>query len=246
MMRAVIAIVAVLVVVAGIVVMQQRGDATAGGKTPGSNTADNPHGPVEIVKAETHVIECNEPDYLEDKFPDKEGNMITVLEKGQAVEGDTVTFLRSPKYLKQCGLDEADDPIEKGKKIKEIPGKLPGLAVYNFEVQLDWTFYVFLNAKWTDTCGNSCYILMNGPEKGSHDPKADFHSLEDQLGFITNTNYKAAWHPLNAGGKLKKFELKKGMNRIELHTREDGPTFYQFVVTTEASTPVGAHLKKKS
>jgi len=74
---------------------------------------------------------------------------------------------------------------ENGTLIKLKPGRLPGLAVYNFDVEHDGTFYVFLNAKWTDTCGNSCYILMNGPEKGSHDAAARFHTLEDQAGMIT-------------------------------------------------------------
>jgi len=63
MMRAVIAVVAVLVVVGRIVVMQQRGQATTGDKTPGSASSQ---GQVQIVRAETHVIECHDPDYLED------------------------------------------------------------------------------------------------------------------------------------------------------------------------------------
>jgi len=155
-----------------------------------------------------------------------------------------VTFLRTRRNtFKQCGLDEAK---ENGTLIKLKPGRLPGLP---FTISMSSTtgrFNVFLNAKWTDTCGNSCYILMNGPEKGSHDAAARFHTLEDQAGMITEKNYKQAWHPLKNAGELVKFELKKGPNRIELAYTEDGPKFYQLVVSTEASTPVGGPMKRKS
>ncbi|HLX60940.1 MAG TPA: hypothetical protein VKX17_06620 [Planctomycetota bacterium] len=249
MMKAVIAVVVVLVVVAGIVVLQNRGEAT--GAQPGSvNNVSvtppnaNPEQQPVFEHPESHVIYCAEPDYLEDKFTNKEGIQTVVLEKGHASEGVAVTFLRSPKWLKQCPLD-ADH--EKEDKLKETAGKVPGLAVYNFNVERAGTYFVFLNAKWTDTCGNSCWILMNGPEKGGHGPEAgDYHMIKDQNGFKTEKDYEAAWHAVMNNGQQRKYELKAGPNRIEIHTRQDGPTFYQLVVSTDYNMPIGKWVKKKS
>ncbi len=127
-------------------------------------------------------------------------------------------------------------------------GKLPGLAVYNFEVQRDDTFYVFLSAKWTDTCGNSVWVLMNGPAEGGTGSKEDgkYEKIKDQGGFVSEKDYKLAWHTLEKEAKPMGFQLKKGMNRIELHTRQDGPQFHQIVISTEANPPAATRAKGKS
>src|SRR5947207_11016925 len=107
MMRAVIALVVVLVIVAGIFMMQNRGGA--------ESTVQNPSTPppqVQIVKAETHVITCSEPDYLEDTFTDKEGNVTKVFEIGKSSEGTEMTFLHSPKWLNKCQLDSDKDKAD--------------------------------------------------------------------------------------------------------------------------------------
>jgi len=252
MMRAVIAVVAILVVVAGIFLLQNRGEnksttpSAVSGSSDSKASMEQVPPSVQIVKPETHVISCAEPDFLDDKFTDKEGKVVTVLEKGQSSEGTVLTFLRSPKWLNKCKIEETE---EAAAKYKEVYGKMPGLAIYNFDVERDdEPYYVYLYAKWTDTCGNSCLILMNGPEKGGHEEQAkEFKKIEDQLGEgKTQKEYNPAWHPLVSAGAPVKFWLKKGKNRIEIHTREDGPTFYQLVVTTEASTPAGGPMKKKS
>ena len=76
------------------------------------------------------------PDYLEDKYKDKTGVELVVLEKGESHEGVTINYLHSPKWINKCGLDD----------IKEKPAPLAGVAIYNFDVKRDDTFYVFLRA----------------------------------------------------------------------------------------------------
>ena len=234
MMRAVIAIVVVLVVVSGIVVLQQK----EAPQTQQPLTA-LPQTDAEIVRPESHVIDCGKPDYIEDKYVEKDGASHTVLEIGHSTEGEKISFLQSPKWINKCNLDDVkkDEPSS--------AGKLAGLAVYNFNVDRDDApYFVFLSAKWTDTCGNSVWILTNGPEKGGHGPEAGkYEYIKDQLGFVSEKDYKLAWHPLIKEGKPLPIKLHKGANRIELHTRQDGPRFDQIVITTEANAPAVTRLK---
>lgn len=232
MMRAVIALVVILVVVAGIVTLQPK-EATVQPASAAPLTD-----PV-IVRPETHVIDCGKPDYLEDKFVDKDGAALTVLEIGSSMEGEKISFLHSPKWIGKCNLDD----IKKDEA--SSAGKLAGLAVYNFNVERDDApYYVFLSAKWTDTCGNSVWVLVNGPEKGGHGPTdGKYEYIKDQLGYVSEKDYKVAWHPLIKEGKPLPIKLHKGANRIELHTRQDGPRFDQLVVTTEANAPSAQRLK---
>jgi len=232
MMRAVIAIVVVLVVVAGIVVLQPK-------EPVAQPLAVTPQTDAMIVRPETHVIDCGKPDYIEDKYVEKDGASHTVLEIGTSMEGEKITFLHSPKWIGKCNLDDVkkDEPSS--------AGKLAGLAVYKFDVERDDVpYYVFLSAKWTDTCGNSVWVLVNGPEKGGHGPEdGKYEYIKDQLGFVTEKDYKLAWHPLIKEGKPLPVKLKKGANSIELHTRQDGPRFDQLVITTEANAPAVNRLK---
>lgn len=230
MLRAVIATVALLVVAAGVAIYLN--------KTPAASTDGQPLTPLPqdavVITAETHVIQCGEPDYLEDTFVDKAGNKIVVLEKGESTEGEVVKFLHSPKWINKCNLDD----------IKEKPGRLAGLAIYKFNVERDDAFNVFLRSKWTDTCGNSCWILIDGPAHGGHGADAGlYYPIEDQNGYISEKDYKVAWHPLKVQNKLKSFALKKGPHTLELHTREDGPRFDQLVITTNGTEPVGVAKK---
>jgi len=234
MMRAVIALVVVLVVVAGIVMLQPK-------EVPVQQPATLPQQDAVIVRPETHVIDCGKPDYLEDKFTDKDGVTHTVFEIGSSTEGEKITFLRSPKWINKCNLDDIkkDEPSS--------AGKLAGLAVYSFNVERDDVpYYIFVSAKWTDTCGNSVWILVNGPEKGGHGPDAGkYEYIKDQLGYVSEKDYKLAWHPLIKEGKPLPVKLNKGLNRIELHTRQDGPRFDQIVITTEANAPAMPRLKAR-
>lgn len=233
MMKIVIGAVVALVVVAGAVVIvnSKKGDDVPGGVQPVSANIE-PSG--EMVRPETHVIECGNPDYFEGTYLHN-GTTIDVLVKGESTEGGVVKFLKSPKWFNKCSVDD----------IKEKPGKLPGLAIYKFNVERDDTFYVFLRATWTDTCGNSVWILMDGPEKGGHGPEAGtYYPIEDQEGYQSEKEYKVAWHPLKKQGRLMGIPLKKGAHTIELHTREDGPRFDQLVISTEGNVPVGVAKKK--
>lgn len=225
MMKLVIALVVALVVGAGVVLVYQGQGAKE--QSP----------PLQIIAAESHVIDCSQPDFLEDSFKDKNGKVVKVLEKKEESVGELVGFLESPKWVNKCGVDD----------IKENAGALAGFAIYNFTVDREDTYYVYLRAKWTDTCGNSCWIRMNGPEKGSHDnndEKSRFYLLEDQDGMKNPKEYDTCWHELKEKGDRKKFQLKKGQNHIEIHTREDGPRFYQLMVTTEASKPINYKAMK--
>ena len=230
MMRAVIAIVALLVLAAGFVIYLNQAPAASSAAQPLQPPQD-----AVIIAPETHVLQCGEPDYLEDTFVDLAGNKIVVLEKGESTEGETVKFLHSPKWINKCNLDD----------IKEKPGRLAGLAIYKFNVERDDTFYVFLRAKWTDTCGNSCWILLDGPAQGGHGAEAgQYYPIKDQNGYVSEKDYKVCWHPLKVQGQLHRFVLKKGAHTIELHTRQDGPRFDQLVITTEGTEPVGVAKKK--
>jgi hypothetical protein len=233
-MRIVIALVLVLVVVAGVFLLRGKPTETEAVE-PGSANPIHESGGVVMVHPETHVIVCGAPDYLEDKYKDKNGTEIVVLEKGVSQEGETVNYLQSPKWINKCNLDD----------IKEEPGRLAGLAIYNFEVKRDDTYYVFLRAKWTDTCGNSCWILIDGPEKGGHGAAAGAYSMiKDQEGYVSEKDYKTAWHALKKSGELKGFRLTPGPHRIELHTRQDGPRFDQLVISTNPNVPVGVAKKR--
>ncbi len=59
-----------------------------------------------VLRPETHVIDCGAPDVLKDKYTDKDGNTITVLELKKVSEGVPITFLESPKWLKKCDLKD--------------------------------------------------------------------------------------------------------------------------------------------
>jgi hypothetical protein len=235
MMRAVIAMVVVLVILAGVLLLHSKPDSAVVVAPAVPAVELNQVSQSAMVRPETHVLECGLPDYFEDKYKDKNGTDIVVLEKGVSHEGATINYLHSPKWINKCNLDD----------IKEQPGVLAGLAIYNFEVKRDDTYYVFLRAKWTDTCGNSCWILMDGPEKGGHSKEAgEYSMIKDQGGYVSEKDYEVAWHPLMKSGELKGYHLAPGPHRIELHTRQDGPRFDQLVISTNPNVPVGIAKKR--
>ena len=248
MMRAVIAVVVILVLLGGIVLVA-GGNSTITPRTTSSTSPAVTAQPMNaqpavldetIVRPKKIVLDCSKPDYIEDTFVDKDGVTTKVLEIGKVTEGEEIQFLRSPKWINKC------IPDEKEKEKLADAGKLPGLAIYNFNVERDDTYYVFLSAKWTDTCGNSVFVLMNGPEKGGHGPDGnDYKSIKDQAGFVSAKEYRLAWHGLTQDNQPFGFKLKKGPNRIELHTRQDGPRFDQLVITTEANAPAVTRVTAK-
>jgi hypothetical protein len=170
------------------------------------------------------VIECEASTTLVDKDP-KSGEL-TVVARTQN-EGSPISFLEIPEgWIKRCDME----------KLKESPGKLPGQATYDFEVTRDDTYYLNLRAKWADDCGDSVYVKI---DEGTWFP------IEDSNGKLEgDKNYKWAWHPLTLIGKPKEFDLNKGKHTLYFCTREDGPWLDQWLLTTDASMPVGGPVKK--
>lgn len=229
-MRGVIAFAVIAVLVAGVIFMG-RSDARPNDPTHPrpietetylepvpTHAAKGPVFPVKII------LECEEPTTLEDKTPD---GKTAVIKVGQQSEGALVRFLEMPdEWIKVCGFD----------KVKGTAGSLPGKASYTFEAPRDDTYYINLRAKWLDNCGNSVWVKVDDGE---------YFNLEDENGKIEEKNFSWAWHQLFVAGKLKGFELKQGQHTLWLNTREDGPRLDQWVISTEATPPVGGPAKKR-
>ena len=180
--------------------------------------------PTSIIHPWKTVIECENPDpgTLEDTAPD---GTTAVMKIGEQYEGQLVRYLEIP--------DGWIDIVCVNKK--GIPGTLPGKADYSFEAPRDDIYYVCLRARWMDNCGDSIWVKMDD---------GDYYNLgEDHKGEISEKNYKWAWHQLYLGGRPKGFELKKGRHTLRLNTREDGPRLDQWVISTEATPPVGEAAK---
>ncbi|MCZ7645063.1 MAG: hypothetical protein M5U26_07230 [Planctomycetota bacterium] len=133
--------------------------------------------------------------------------------------GKPIEFLEIPDgWIKSCGLED-----EKGQ-----PGSLPGRAEYIVDVPRDDDYYLFLRAKWHDSCGNSVYLQLNG---------ADWFTIEDTEGEVDKTTYKWAWHALRDGSAPRAIPLKKGPNRLVLAPKEDGPMLDKILIGTDATQP---------
>ncbi|HYF51107.1 MAG TPA: hypothetical protein VEJ63_16960 [Planctomycetota bacterium] len=220
MARGLIAV-GVIAAIVAVLVLTSKPQATSEVKKP----ENDPKGPAVIAPVKI-VLECEEFTPIETKGPD--GREVLVVRTQS--EGKTISFLEMPeKWIEECGLDKGDDAL-KGK-----PDLLPGRASYTFEAPRNDTFYINLRAKWADNCGDSVYVKIDDGE---------WYSLEDSNGMISEKNYRWAWHQLMVGGKPKGFELKQGKHTLYLGTREDGPCLDQWVITTEASMPVGEAAKK--
>src|SRR4029077_15979236 len=102
---------------------------------------------------------------------------------------------------------------------------------YEFEVPRKDTYYVYLRAKWRDDCGNSAWGRIDDDKWGN---------LEDQEVFISEKNFRWAWHALFESGAPKGYELTAGKHTLWFNVREDGPKLDQWLISTESSKPVGA------
>ena len=240
MTRGILALVAIVAIVAGVILMG-KSPASGNGKESGSDPAIVPEqgsvagnptasGAVFPVKI---VMECESPteilkedDLIVDNSKDlvlKSKNGTILMQVKQHSEGQLVRYLEIPD-----GWIEACYKEHKGK-----PGDVPGKLSYVFEAPRDDTYYVNLRAKWMDSCGNSVWVKIDDGE---------WLNLEDENGKMGEKNYKWAWHPLFVGGKAKAFQLKQGKHALWLNTREDGPCLDQWLVSTEASVPVGGAM----
>ncbi|MCY3018544.1 MAG: hypothetical protein NTW87_05875 [Planctomycetota bacterium] len=220
-MRGVIALVIVVVLVLGVVMLGRTGVHSNSG-----NSAPGGIGPV-VYPVRT-VLECEEPTTLEDKLPD--GTLIWL--KKQQSEGTVIKYLESPDGWIDKWIDERK---AERKELKGKAGALPGKASYEFEAPRDDTYYINLRAKWLDDCGNSVWVKMDD---------SPYFNMEDQNGLISEKNYKWAWHQMFLDGRPRGFQLTKGKHTLWLCTREDGPKLDQWVISTEASLPVGGPVKK--
>ncbi len=110
---------------------------------------------------------------------------------------------------------------------KGVPGALPGKAFYPFEIPEDGDYYLYLRAKWYDNCGDSVYVRFD---------KGTYLSIEDS-GRKMGDTYQWAWHPLRLKGNLQKIHLTAGKHTLELSTKEDGPKFDKFLISSDANVP---------
>jgi len=227
-MRGVIAF-AIIIVVVLVVVLAGRGTKTDPGPTPSSDPGKttpstdpgkqggNPK--PKVVSVEKHLLQCAQPKELEDKAPDG----TVVLLKKESMEGRRVTWLECPDgWEKSCGYEQQEG-------VKNVYGKVPGKAVYDLKIEREDDFYVFLNAQWMDSCGKSCFVRVDDLKP---------NTILDTNGMRNEKTYDRAWHPINnTKGEFVSFHLTPGMHRLELSVREDGPKFYSFLVTTDATLP---------
>lgn len=231
-MRGLIAVVAALLVIGAVIFSgsASRGTTVANPAaapvsldqgSPIPNAGGTPVFPVKIV------LECEEHATLVNNEKAGKPLLTTVT----ATEGKTITFLQVPEeIIKKCGLE----------KEKESIAALPARASYVFEAPRDDVYYVNLRAKWSDTCGNSVWVRMNGSEN------SEFLNLEDENGKKSDKNYKWDWHQVMVGGQPKGFKLAKGQHTLWMNVREDGVQLDQWVITTEASRQTGEAAKKSA
>ena len=164
------------------------------------------------------VIECEQYAKLEDKAPDGKVAMRT----GTAHLGKAIGYLEIPDgWIDHCGLPADLKKNDQG-------GALPGKAHYEFKLPREDTYYLYVRAKWFDSCGDSVWIQM--------DDRA-YDGIEDTIGEITKTSYRWAWHPLEDKRQLKGFKLAAGKHTLTLATREDGPQFDKILLSTDATAP---------
>ncbi|HYG75538.1 MAG TPA: hypothetical protein VEK08_11095 [Planctomycetota bacterium] len=194
----------------------------APGEIPTTGTPGTPVYPVKIV---IEAEDCKERADVEKNT----GNTLLRINTNQ--QGKSITYLEVPEeMIKKCGLE----------KQKEQIAALPGRVSYVFEAPRDDVYYINVRAKWSDTCGNSVWLRMNGSDN------SEFLNLEDEDGKIGDKNYKWVWHQLQVGGQPKGFKLAKGQHTLWMNVREDGVQLDQWLITTEASKQTGDGPLKKA
>ena len=217
--RTLIALAVVVVLVVGVVV---AGRSSA---TPGENKAPPAALPPTGPRVQTPVkvvLECENPNALEDKAP----NGTVMLRKGTITLGQPLGYLECPEgVIDDAGLAELK------LKNNEVGGLLPGKAFYDFTLPRDADGYLFLRAQWMDDCGDSLFVRVDqGP----------YEKLEDTEGKVSDKVYRWTWHTLREMGEPKPIRLKAGPHRLELAIREDGPKFDKFLLSTDATPPARA------
>ena len=171
---------------------------------------------IEIQAPVKVVVECERPTKLEDKDP-KTGQI--VMKIGKAIMGQEIGYLEIPDgWIKTCGYDDQ----------KDKPGTLPGKAYYDFDVSRTDDFYIFIRAKWMDSCGNSVYVQLDGK---------DYTSVEDNEGEVAKNVFQWAWHPVAVKAAPKPYHLEKGKHTLVLATKEDGPQFDKVLIATDGTQP---------
>lgn len=164
------------------------------------------------------IIECETYVKIEDQAPDGKVAMRT----GTAHLGKAIGYLEIPDgWIDHCGLPKELKEHDQG-------GALPGKAHYEFEVPREDTYYLYLRAKWFDSCGDSVWIKVGD---------LNYEGIEDTIGKITETSFRWAWHPLEDKRQLKSFKLAVGKHTLTLSTREDGPQFDKILISTDATAP---------
>lgn len=221
-MRGVAALGIVLALVVLVVVLGRGKQTPPPGvpATPGAPSAVQPQptgqGGIVVQSAVKVVVECENYESIEDKEP-KSGHV--VMKKGQASMGETIGYLEIPEgWIKTCGMEE-----DKGH-----PGTLPGKATYSIDLPREDTYYVFLRAKWYDSCGNSVYFRVD---------EGDWYPIDDTEGKIDEATYKWAWHPLREAGDPRELKLSAGKHTLTLAIKEDGPLLDKLLIATDATPP---------
>ena len=183
-------------------------------KDPGTRTPGKP----DIEVPAKVIIECEKPSKLEDKASDDK----VAMRIGSAHLGKRIGYLEIPDgWINTCVAEKV--------KVNDHGGDLPGKAYYDFEAPRDDTYYLFLRAKWYDSCGDSVWLRLDaGP----------FDGIEDTIGEIDAHSYRWAWHPLMDKGQLKPFKLSAGKHTLVLATKEDGPLFDKVLLSTDATAPL--------
>ena len=171
-----------------------------------------------IVRPIQIVLECETPKTLEDKAPNGE----VMLRVGRANLGQSVGFLEVPeKAIDRAGQAKLPGQDEQG-------GLVSGKAAYEFQVPRDDAYYIFLRAKWMDYCGDSVWLRCDA---------ASYFLIHDNIGFLSEANYKWAWHPAMESAEPKVFKLTAGKHTLELSVKEDGPQFDKILISTDATPP---------
>lgn len=172
------------------------------------------------------VIECEAPERMEDRTTDGQITLRKVAAQSADMYGGA-GYLECPDgWIDRCGLS-----AEKGR-----PGDLPGKAFYKVEIPRDDVYFVFIHAKWLDSCGNSVWLRFDDGE---------YKLVTDSEG-KTADGWKWAWHVVREKDGPKPYKLTKGAKTLELAVHEDGPCFDQIFISTDPTKPVGHAIRPEA
>ncbi|MCX7805404.1 MAG: hypothetical protein N3A38_09475, partial [Planctomycetota bacterium] len=126
------------------------------------------------------------------------------------------------------GIPSGEDGKTAGVRVSDQP-KFPGRAVYNVKVPEDGEYFFWIRTWWLDSCGDSVfYRIDDGPYRVlTGDPTTRASAGRDVW----------RWRTELSAGKPRTFRLAKGIHRVEIRNREDGPRFDQLMLTADPSHP---------